>query len=189
LKTNYKKIIFIIIYLFYNQFIFADKNLSLYDEKLLEDALFEQNLTLSQNEGILLKRVNVIIRKPEKGSIGVEVFNNIILPEICISNKFIIDAQIRFKIAHYLRNQLVYGEQEKYFFPDYDKFVYENSYLICRIIYYFYHKNYYGVYTIFPMESDNLFSDENLSENLESLIEQLKNENSLFWYGRKEARE
>jgi hypothetical protein len=144
----------------------------------LKHALDSQYNALTQNERILIERVFVIVKDVKFGLTWSEAR----LSNVCISKKLIENPEIRYKISHYLHNQLV-KESERVYFADYDDFVKENSALICSVIYYFYSKKYYGVYKIFPMESDNLFYDTRLGDDIIKLKDKLKLENSLFLYG------
>lgn len=163
--------------------VYGDDNILNYDESFLESSLRMQNNSLIQNERILLNRVKIIIKNPEMAVIGTEVFNDVRLSNICISSSYIQNVEIRFKIAHYFRNLLV-PENDQFIFDEYDEFIQNNSNLICEVAYYFYHKDYYGVYRIFPMGSEELIFDKRLGADAENLRERLETENALFLYGR-----
>ena len=163
--------------------LFAEENKLNYKKETIEEALIEQFNNISINEKTLLRLVNVIITNTENIQIGTTIFNEVVMPDVIISRNLINDPELRFKIAHYIRNQLLENAEDRYFFPEYDNFIKKNSKLICRVIYYLFHKNYYGVYRMFPIECDLFFYDERLGDDLNVLIELLKKENAFHIYG------
>lgn len=149
-----------------------------------ETLLRNQHRSLSINEKKLLDRVYIIIKNPENLIIEKESSGKFLLSGLYISRSLINDPVVNLKTAHYLRNRIV-PKKERVYFQGYEEFVMNNSEIICKAIYYFYHKEYYRAYSLYPMECDNLFNDKNIEKELNELCETLKKENSLFLYGMK----
>lgn len=161
---------------------FCENIIDLADSEIIAKNIKIQYNSLTQNERILLNRVKVILEKPENSTIPIREISGTVFSTVCISTDLISEPLLNYKISHYIRNQLV-NTEEQYIFLDYDTFVKSNSKRICEVIYYIYHKSYYGIYKIYSSESDNFFYDDRLGNEIVLLKEKLKQENSLFLYG------
>jgi len=181
-----KLILFSIQFLFSIHFLFSID----YSNIILE--IEYQRISLSDNEKRLLDFTGIIMINPNKWPIPLHDNNGVILSDIVISQKLIINPIDRYYISHYIRNQMhymstIYNEKdelvpisEPFVFFDYDSYINKNAEIICNVIYHFISKKYYKIYINFPDECHSLLADNRLGAHLELLIEKLNREELLF---------
>jgi hypothetical protein len=114
---------------------------------------------------------------------------------VIISDKLIPNAEKRYFIAHLIRNILIhntiiynYDEQGNNFIMHpvvevNDEFIYENKKVICDVIYYLLHKDYFNLYANPGTSGDKFFFSPilgNINEEIKQLKVKLINENGII---------
>jgi hypothetical protein len=126
--------------------------------------------------------------------IDVVVIDKQNVSNVIISDKLISDAEKRYFIAHLIRNILIhnaiiynYDEQGNDFIMHSvvevnDEFIYANRKIICDVIYYLLHKDYFNLYANSGSSGDKFFFSpilENINEEINQLKIKLINENGI----------
>ncbi len=102
------------------------------------------------------------------------------IPNVFIDKTVIADPELRYKVSCYLMNKLDLGINFE--IDDYDSFVIKNKKIISECIYYLCHINYGRIHRQVNNGFDKLLHDELIQDELNLVIERLRDDKSLFFY-------
>lgn len=102
------------------------------------------------------------------------------IPNVFIDEAIIQNTELRYKISCYLMNKLDLGIYFK--IENYEEFVKSNKELIARCVYLLCHIKHGKIHRQYELGGNKLLKDSLIQEELNKVIEKLKEENSYYIY-------